>query len=71
MGSVGDDVVAAGRILVSLYIVEGQMQIVLNRVEDGADESFARICAELVRQGVKFDAKSLGNDFIITFTGGF
>jgi hypothetical protein len=47
------------------------MQIVLSRNEDGADESFARICAELVRQGVRFNAKSLVNDFIITFTGGF
>ncbi len=47
------------------------MQIVLSRIEDGAEESFARIVAELVKSGVRFKAITQGNDFIITFSGGF
>lgn len=47
------------------------MTIRLSRNEDQAEESFARICAELVKQGTKFNATADSNDFIITFTGGF
>ncbi len=47
------------------------MQIIINRLEDGADETLARICAELVRQGVRFEAKADDRDFVIHCTGGF
>ena len=32
---------------------------------------FAKVCAQLVQEGVIFNAKAVGNEWIIEFTGGF
>ena len=34
-------------------------------------EALATVCAELVRQGVVFEAKQVGTRFLITLTGGY
>lgn len=46
------------------------MKIKLDRAEQNAEETFAKIVAELVRQGVQFEAVAEVKDFVITFTGG-
>lgn len=47
------------------------MEIRLPRNEERAEEEFAAVCAELVRQGVKFNATVDVNEYVIRFTGGF
>lgn len=34
-------------------------------------EALAAVCAELVRQGIQFEAKQVSKRFVITLTGGF
>lgn len=47
------------------------MKVTFSITDENAEERCARFVSELVRQGVKFEMKEVGNDYVITFTGGF
>jgi len=40
-------------------------------VAEDAEISLAKFIAELVRQGVNFEAKASGPNYVITFNGGY
>lgn len=44
--------------------------VILSRIEDDAEVTFAKFVAELVRQGVNFHATIESNDYVIRFNGG-